>query len=95
VKASEYNDEMAAAVAIIDEAITVETRSVLVYVIMSIVVLLMMVFAVKDDTVKVLPTRVLKSPSLNPSCVPNRVDTVSVEFTMPKLVMRELPLTEE
>jgi len=78
VIASEYSEEMAAPVAIIELAKTVDTLSVLVNAIMSISVLLIMVFAVNELTDKLLPVSVLKDPSLNPIFVPKRVETVSV-----------------
>jgi len=86
---------MVTPVAIIELAKTVDTLSVLVNAIMSISVLLMIVFAVNDDTDKLLPVSVLKFPSLNPTFVPNRVETVSVSFTRPELVMSELPCNDE
>jgi hypothetical protein len=94
VIASEYSEEMATPVAIIELAKTVDTLSVLVNAIMSISVLLIMVFAVNDDTDKLLPTSVLKDPSLNPTFVPCRVETVSV-LTRPEVVMSELPCNDE
>jgi len=94
VNASEYSEEMAAPVAIIELPKTVDTLSVLVYAIMSISVLLMMVFAVNDDTNKLLPVNVLKDPSLNPTFVPCRVETVSV-LTRPEVVISELPCNDE
>jgi len=95
VIASEYSEEMVTPVAIMELANTVDTLSVLVYAIMSISVLLMIVFAVNDDTAKLLPVSVLKDPSLNPTFVPNRVETVSVLFTKPVLVTNELPCNDE
>lgn len=95
VNAFEYSEEMVAPVAIIELANTVDTLSVLVNDIMSISVLLMMVFAVNDDTAKLLPVSVLKDPSLNPTLVPNSVETVNVLFTRPTLVTKELPCNDE
>jgi len=86
VIAFENSDDTIADVAIIEEANTVDTLSVLVKDIISIMVLLMMVFAVNELTDKVLPTRVLKVPESNPTFDPKRVDTVSVESTTPTLV---------
>jgi len=51
---------MEPAVAVIEEAITEDTLSVLVVVIMSTNVLLTIVLAISEDTVMELPTNVLK-----------------------------------
>ena len=67
-------------VAVIEEAMTDDTLSVLVVVIMSTKVLFTMLLAMSEDTVIDEPTKVLKLPLSKDTLVPEKVDTVRDEM---------------
>ena len=70
---------MAPVVATIDDAITEDTFNVLVVVIMSTKVLLTMVVAIKELTLRVKPLKLLNEPLSMETLVPTKVDVVRVE----------------
>jgi hypothetical protein len=67
-------------VAVIEEAMTDDTLSVLVVVIMSTKVLFTMLLAMSEETVIDEPTKVLKLPLSKDTLVPEKVDTVRDEM---------------
>lgn len=73
---------MAPVVATIDDAITEDTFNVLVVVTMSTKVLLTMVVAIKELTLRVKPLKLLKEPLSMETLVPTKVDVVRVERTV-------------